>query len=454
MRRLPQALLQRPRAPARGGAPARSLRRFAPSAALAAAALAACAAAIALAVALLSIGDPADRVTGAARPEAAPRGAAPAGRAAARGRGTAHEVHYTYAGPRAVVFDWKGTATTIRYGRTSRYGAVATAHTPRPRPISSRGPFREARIGGLAPGTTYHYAIGAGRDHTFGTPPTGPFRFDVEADVGDSRSASRVRATQAQIAADRPAFVIVAGDLTYGNDDGQAAVERHFDDTMAWSVRAAYMPAWGNHEWDEPTDDLRNYKGRFAIPHAHASPGAPARGCCGEDWGWFDAGGVRFVSYPEPYTDAAWRAWGREAGRLMQAAQASPRIHFIVTFGHRPAYSTGYHDGDPELASILDALGDRYSKYVLNLNGHSHDYERFRPIHHVVHITAAGGGFELEPWSGTDPRTAYRAMHLEHVRVDVSARALRVQAVCGPPTSDDETSCRQGQVIDSYTIAR
>ena len=63
--------------------------------------------------------------------------------------------------------------------------------------------------------------------------------------------------------------MIVAGDLTasYANENGQSAVDRHFDDVMAWSQTSAYMPAWGNHEWDEP-DDLRNYKGRFAIPHA------------------------------------------------------------------------------------------------------------------------------------------------------------------------------------------
>ena len=137
----------------------------------------------------------------------------------------------------------------------------------------------------------------------------------------------------------------------------------------------------------------------------------------------------------------------------MAAAERSSRIRFIVTFGHRPAYSTGYHPGDGQLASIMNALGDRYSKYVLNLNGHSHDYERFRPIHHVVHITAGGGGADLEPWSrGRDARTAFRALHLEHVRVDVRAKRMRIQAICGPRTSDQEFGCRPGAVIDSYTI--
>jgi hypothetical protein len=105
--------------------------------------------------------------------------------------------------------------------------------------------------------------------------------------------------TQQNIAADDPDFVLVTGDLTYGNDHGQDTVDQHFNDVMVWSETAAYMPIWGNHEWD-PTDDLRNYKGRFAIPNGRASVGAPSAGCCGEDWGWFDVGPVRFIAYPEP----------------------------------------------------------------------------------------------------------------------------------------------------------
>jgi hypothetical protein len=137
----------------------------------------------------------------------------------------------------------------------------------------------------------------------------------------------------------------------------------------------------------------------------------------------------------------------------MAAAQRDPSIHFIVTFGHRPAYSTGYHPGDKLLAAIMNDLGDRYSKYVLNLNGHSHNYERFDPIHHIVHITAGGGGADLEPWSrGPDSRTAFRALHLEHLRIDVDATRMRIQSVCGPPTSKQGIDCRLGDVIDSYTI--
>jgi parallel beta-helix repeat protein len=374
--------------------------------------------------------------------------------AVAVGADPVDELHYSLTGPTSVTFDWRGDASEIRYGKTTAYGDTATARTPDPRPFSSTGPFKEVELSGLDPGTTYHYSIGGGTDHIFNTAPTGNFRFDVEGDIGSSRDYSTVATSQNQIGGDNPAFVLMLGDLTYGEPFGQASVDQHFNDVMAWSQQAAYMSAWGNHEWENPSsDDLRNYKGRLAVPHPQTSPSAPAPGCCGEDWGWFDAGGVRFISYPEPYSNSTWSSWQAQVEPVLADAQADSSIHFIVTFGHRPAYSTGFYAGETALAGVLNTLGDRYSKYVLNLNGHSHDYERFEPIHGVTHITAGGGGASLEPpWSSTDSRSVFRAMHLEHLRIDVSASGMRIEAVCGPPTIKDDISCVQGSVIESYTI--
>ena len=370
------------------------------------------------------------------------------------GSDTVDEVHYTFTGKTSVAFDWRGTATDIRYGSTTDYGQTATAQAPSPVPSSSPGPFQEVQLTDLQPGTTYHYSIGGGSDSTFETAPTGDFRFDVEADVGSSHDYSNVAPTQAQIAADDPDFVLMPGDLSYGSPFGAASVDQHFDDVMDWSLKAAYMPAWGNHEWENPaTDDLSNYKGRFMLPHPHTAPSAPAPGCCGEDWGWFDAGGVRFISYPEPYANTTWSTWQTVVDPIFAEAQNDPSIHFIVTYGHRPAFSTGFHTGSTDLVPILNGFGDKYSKYQLNINGHSHDYERFQPIHGVTHVTAGGGGAALEPpWSGTDQRTVFRAMHLEHLRVDVTSDGMRIQAICGPPTTQDDITCVQGSVIDSFTL--
>jgi Calcineurin-like phosphoesterase len=372
---------------------------------------------------------------------------------AAPAAGTVDEIHYTFTSATSVAFDWRGEANDIRYGPTAAYGTTVAGHQPTPPPFSSPGPFWEAELTGLAPGTSYHYSIGGGPDMVFSTAPTGNFRFASIADVGASSSYPQVAVVQSQIAADDPAFVLVSGDISYGNDHGQEVVDQHFNDVMAWSRRAAYMPSWGNHEWDDENfDDLRNYKGRFALPNPQTSPFSPFAGCCGEDWSWFDAGGVRFISYPEPFT-GAWSDWRTKADAVMAASQGDPGIHFIVTMGHRPAYSTGNHPGSGTLAGMLDALGDKYPKYLLNINGHTHSYERFAPIHGVTHITAAGGGATLQPpWKTTDPRTAYRAMHHAYLRVDVTAASMRIAAICGPPTPEDDITCTLGEVIDSATI--
>jgi parallel beta-helix repeat protein len=365
------------------------------------------------------------------------------------------EVHYTFTGDTSVNVDWRGDATDLQFGPTTGYGTTVTGTAPAWTPVSSAGPFRQAQIDGLQPGTTYHYSIGGGHDYTFHTPPTGDFTFDAIGDVGDTTHFSHLADTFSSMASDQPSFVLMIGDLTYANAAGatQAVVDQHFNDVMTWSTSAAYMPAWGNHEWESPAvDDLRNYKGRLLMPHAAASPGSPAVSCCGNDWGWFDAGHVRFIAYPEPYTSASWTDWQAKANTLMTQAQNDPSIRYIVTYGHRPAYSTGYHPGDATLAGILDGLGSAYSKYVLNLNGHSHDYERFQPIDGVTHVTVGTPSSEELPWSGTDPRTAFRAMHLGHLRVEVTNSGMRLQEICDDAASKDDMSCAPGSVMDEYTI--
>jgi hypothetical protein len=281
----------------------------------------------------------------------------------------------------------------------------------------------------------------------------------VEGDIGDSKAYANMVVVQQIIGAAAPYMVLALGDLTYGNAHGQAAVDQHFNDVMVWSQNTAYMPAWGNHEWDSSGDDLRNYKGRFDLVNRQTSPGSPSVSCCGEDWFWFDYGNVRFITYPEPWS-GAWADWNTKAGAIMDQAQADANIDFIVTYGHRPAYSSGHHPGDSTLKNIIDGLGARHSKYVLNLNGHSHDYERSFPQSGVTHITAGTGGASLEEdgsclWlTCTQPSwSAFRAMHLGPVRLTFGPTWIEVAYICGPPGGGtNDITCTQGSVVDSVTI--
>ncbi len=384
------------------------------------------------------------------------------------------EVHWTILGPTSVGMHWRGSSNTVHYGLTSSYGNTVHGAAPTPYPWSSAGPFWETTITGLTAGTTYHYKLPGGTDHTFHTAPaprTSDFEVYVQGDIGDTTTYWRMAPVQKLISDDLPAFVLMVGDLTYGDAQGPTAVDRHFNDVMGWSRDAAYMPAWGNHEWDnEPLDDFRNYKGRFILPNPRTSPGAPATGCCGEDWSWFDYGNIRFIAYPEPFS-GAWDEWQPHADSLMDAAQADPGINFIVTYGHRPAYSSGNHPGDTHLQEILGELGATHWKYVLNLNGHSHDYERTYPQSGVTHITSGAAGSHLQAvynadstclWLGDCPPpnyTAYRAMHHGILKLRFLPQSIEGQFFCGPPgnplgagSNPNDITCTLGAVIDSFTI--
>lgn len=370
----------------------------------------------------------------------------------------ADEIHWTITEPNSVTFDWRGAADNLRYGSTLNHGFTVTGKAPSPMPYSSPGPFRQAVLTDLRLNTLYHYSIGTCPAHTFRTPPPpgrANFTADAEGDIGASTDFKDVVPNQRLIAAQKPRFVLVLGDLTYG------APDQHFNDVMVWSRDAAYMPAWGNNEWDHPPNDLRNFKGRFGLPHPQTSPGAPASGCCGQDWSWFDYGNTRFIAYPEPYTPATWAEWYTKANRLMDQAQRDPKITFIVTFGHRPPYTSGYHHSNLKLRTYMDRLSKTHNKYVLNLNGHSHNYERTYRENGIVAITAGIGGSELEErhtaclfrvcpkpaWS------AFRAMHFGVVQLHFTPTEIQGEFLCGPAGGGkNDIHCALGEVVDRFTI--
>ncbi|HKY31066.1 MAG TPA: PKD domain-containing protein [Candidatus Polarisedimenticolia bacterium] len=379
------------------------------------------------------------------------------------GAAEADEIHWTFSGPGEVTFNWRGAADTLSYGTASGLlTSTVAAAAPSPLPGSSAGPFREARLTGLAEDTLHHYRIGGGPERTFRTPPargSSGFWLAEQGGIGGPPAIHPLAATvQAQVASDlaaipgddRPRFVLVAGDLAYDDQAGPAAVDDHFNAVMAWSRTAAYMPAWGEREADRD-----EYEGRFTFPNSQDSPGAPAAGGPGEEWMWFDYGNARFISYPEPFA-GAWEDWAARADVLMQEAQADPAIAFVITWGHRPAWSSGSdHAGSAELHAILAGLRSRHGKYVMNIGAHSSHYERTVPslTGGLVHIVGAGGGATLGGVAGSRPSwSAFRMNHLAHVRLNVLADRIEGYAVCGPDGAEATEACEQDTVTDRWTI--
>jgi hypothetical protein len=378
------------------------------------------------------------------------------------------EVHFSFTSPTSVTFSWHGSGRTVRVWSKSSPPREIEAHEPSPKPYSSAGPWKEATVTDLAPGVEYGYEIGRPRYPVpafFRVPPapgSAGFSFVAVSGLGSSIDYPEVEPLHRLLATEEPAFVLGLGDLTYADVRSQASVDRHFDDVMAWSRKAAYFPVWGEHEWATPTrDDLRNYKGRFALPNPQASPDAPRPGCCGEDWYWFDYGNVRFISYPEPYTDTTWDDWAAKAAPLFDQAERDPAIAFTITMGHRPAFSSARAGGSPQLRRLLDAFGARSRKYVLDLSGHAGAYERTKPIAHVVHVVTGPGAGELDHadtpcfWQDCTPPelTARRAIRHAFVRVNVRPTSIRLEAFCAVMTPGrDDFRCIDGDMFDSVTI--
>jgi hypothetical protein len=395
------------------------------------------------------------------------------------------EIHYSYGDTGdSVVVDWRGAERILSFGPTMAYGFVAVANPPAVTPVDSAGPFREIRLHGLAPDTTYHYRIGAGPDHVLQTAPLGSFRW---VDVGDTASTlckpwvAQVHTLISRLA---PRFVTHGGDISEANVCGAGAVHRYYDDQQVWSTSAAFQPVWGNHEYGyaddlapagTPRDSLANYKGRGFITNGRSvsldtadritPPGCLGadltNGCPGEDWGWFQAGGVLFISYPEVWTGAL-ESWEPVADKLMAAAQRDPTIAFIVTYGHRPAYSSLTDNGwDPTVRAALNKLARRYSphpsnprgKYVLNVAHHVHGFEVFTPIRGLTHITDAGGGQGVADVRTAAKRSLLRLAHLGVLAGDYDAASSRLTLrwVCGPAFGD-KTTCGYGDTVWSTTF--
>jgi hypothetical protein len=377
------------------------------------------------------------------------------------------EGHWSIIGPTAVTFDWRGSDTTIYYGTSSgdlSNSMVASAASPTP--TDSAGSYWEAKLTGLQTNTLYYYKIGSsGTVHTFRTPllpgsaGNGGFTMAACSDLQGSTSRNPdTNATNNQIAAVNPAFVLVVGDLTGYDEQVIGMVHQRFASMMVWSQDAAYMPIWGNHDW-KSVAGMEYIKGRVDFPNPQTYPGSPSPG---EDWCWFDYGNTRFIAYPEPFS-GDWFSWYNPtsntgpAKTLMDQAQADPNITFIVTYGHRPGYSTGTHSGDPDVKSILDGLADSHSKFVMNISGHTHTIERSIPAmtHGVVHLTDCTVASSMSGYQATESWEAFRAKHFGFYKLVFNKTSIEGSYILGtaaPAGYGEDVSGALGSVLSGTTF--
>ena len=302
--------------------------------------------------------------------------------------------------------------------------AGAPPQTPVPSMVGGYPPentiYNSVLLTGLKPGTTYHYTvsnIGATwtPDATFTTAATGRPRFRFTA-FGDQAAGPFTATPMVQlVAALRPAFHLVAGDLAYATPNGLHVPNVAGFNPAQWdkylrmiSENGAESIPWhasvGAHEV-EPLGDY-GYAGfvtRFPQSYDLAS-GSPVVHT-------FTYGNVAFLhldgndlSAQEPinngYTGGAQTAWLRST--LAGYRSPGSGIDFIVVVCNCCCYSSNTtHGSDGGLREIWGPLFDRY-QVDLVLSGHVHAYERTNPMRDGQPTRkVASGGTVNPPADGT-----------------------------------------------------
>ena len=250
----------------------------------------------------------------------------------------------------------------------------------------------ELNITGLAPSTTYYYAIGVAdiilkggtSDYFFTTSPphgtTPPTRVWVLGDSGTGNDNARaVRdAYYNYIGSDPTDAIIMLGDNAY--DDGtdeeyQVAVfENMYEDLLR------NIPLWpcpGNHDYYSGADAATQsgtYYDIFTLPR-NGEAGGLASGT--EAYYSFDIGNIHFISLDSHDTD---RSVGGGMLTWLENDLAATTQEWIIAYWHHPPYTRGSHNSDiePRLIEMRNNALPILEAYGVDLVmcGHSHSYER------------------------------------------------------------------------------
>jgi predicted phosphodiesterase len=249
-------------------------------------------------------------------------------------------------------------------------------------------------IEGLQPGRTYDYRITGPNlrcgTFEFRTTPaeTNEVRFIV---YGDTRTQPQVHRKLVEQMRKHPVdFIVHGGDLvTNGNDYGQWGPQ-FFEPLKGLVERVPIYIAKGNHE------------GRGGLfENLLAPPG-------GEDDFALDYGPLHYYCLNNVSSQ---KSAGQLVNDIAQDAAASRAPWKFVSY-HIPSINFGGHISVWQQSRALRAFSEAGIDFVVA--GHSHQYERFRPIalsgkgSCVTYITAGGGGAPLAPVE-PNPCHAYAA---------------------------------------------
>ncbi len=287
----------------------------------------------------------------------------------------------------------------------------------------------QGKLEGLAPGATYSYSVRLDRART----PARNFRILApEAErvrfvaYGDSRSDPVKHAALARrFLKYSPDFVLHTGDLVARGKEYDLWSREFFDPMARVIDHVPFFPVIGNHE-----QDGTNYLSYFDLPGNKL-------------WYSVDAGPVHILALDFRCEKPAF-AQLEFARKDLLTSRAAWKIVFL----HVPVYNIGGHGSSWGHKDFLPLFHD--ANVDLVLTGHSHLYERFRPLaaHHgsgkqaITHVTTGGGGAGLSDSPGHPALVAHARTH-HFVLFDADRDELTGKAIGA-----------DGRVLDRFRIRK
>jgi len=243
---------------------------------------------------------------------------------------------------------------------------------------------------------------------------------------GDSRSypADHASVTR-QFLKYAPEFVLHTGDLV-AKGRNYSLWSREFFQPLAGVIdRVPIYPSLGNHE-----EDGTNYLAYFRLPGM-------------ERWYAFDVGPVHVLALDFHFEDASHEQFRFASNDLMNA-----RAPWKIVVLHYPIFNIGGHGTGWGHTNYLPLF--HRAKVDLVLGGHSHIYERFRPVAGkgpdaqwpIIGITTGGGGAPLYPDFDHPAIVSHKSAH--HFLVFDAT----------PDLLTGETIQADGKTIDRFELRR
>jgi predicted phosphodiesterase len=217
----------------------------------------------------------------------------------------------------------------------------------------------KASFSDLSPGSVYSYSVEL---QGFQSPPRHFRTLDPRVEktrfivYGDSRSDPKMHtALTAQFAQYEPDFILHTGDLVARGTDYRLWSREFFTPAASFLDHVPFFSVIGNHE-----QDGTNYLNYFDLPGNKL-------------WYSFDAGPVHVLALDFRFEKAG-QAQFKFARKDLFASRAPWKLVVL----HTPVYNIGGHASDWGHAAYLPLFHE--AKVDMVLAGHSHMYERFRPL--------------------------------------------------------------------------